>query len=49
MIKLEAIPVNWDGVAWLNDPKPREERNSNSGGGKQEPSNQFNPDADIPF
>jgi len=23
-IKLEAIPVGWDGYAYLNDPKPRE-------------------------
>lgn len=23
MLKAEAIPVNWDGTAFLNDPKPR--------------------------
>jgi hypothetical protein len=25
MLKLEAVPVGWDGWAYLNDPKPREE------------------------
>ena len=24
MLKLEAIPIGWDGWAYLNDPKPRE-------------------------
>lgn len=28
MLKLEAIPVGWDGWAYLNDPKPREEGES---------------------
>lgn len=26
MLKLEAVPVGWDGWAYLNDPRPREER-----------------------
>lgn len=25
MLKLDAIPLNWDGAAFLNDPKPREQ------------------------
>jgi hypothetical protein len=25
MLKLEAFPVGWDGWAYLNEPKPREE------------------------
>ena len=24
MLKLEAVPIGWDGWAYLNDPKPRE-------------------------
>lgn len=24
MLKAEAIPVNWDGTAFLNDPKPKQ-------------------------
>jgi hypothetical protein len=44
MLKLEAIPVGWDGCAWLNEPKEREER---TGGRNRE--KQFNPDDDVPF
>ena len=25
MLKAEAIPVNWDGTAFLNDPQPRQQ------------------------
>ena len=25
MLKLEAVPVGWDGWAYLNEPKPRDE------------------------
>jgi hypothetical protein len=24
MLKLEAVPIGWDGWAYLNDPKPRD-------------------------
>lgn len=26
MLKLESVPVGWDGWAYLNDPKPRDEQ-----------------------
>lgn len=26
MIKFETVPVGWDGWAYLNEPKPREDR-----------------------
>lgn len=26
MLKLETVPVGWDGWAYLNDPKPREDQ-----------------------
>lgn len=26
MLKLEGVPVGWDGWAYLNDPKPREDQ-----------------------
>lgn len=25
MLKLETVPVNWEGFAYLNEPKPRED------------------------
>ena len=25
MLKLDTIPINWDGWAYINDPKPRED------------------------
>ena len=55
MLKLEAVPVGWDGFAYLNEPKEREEApprgNANGGrrqaaaAGKGEPF----PDDSIPF
>jgi len=26
MLKLEAVPTGWDGLAYLNEPKPKDER-----------------------
>jgi hypothetical protein len=47
-IKLEAVPVGWDGWAYLNEPKPREEAQQ----GRQQPQRgggQRQDDRDIPF
>lgn len=35
MLKLEAVPIGWDGWAYLNDPKPRD--------GQQAPQQQRQP------
>lgn len=47
MLKLESIPVTWEGIAYLNEPKPREPA-------KQEPSGKYGKDAapfddEVPF
>lgn len=39
MVKMEAVPIGWDGWAYLNDPKPREVA----------PLTTDSPDADVPF
>lgn len=55
MLKLEAVPVGWDGWAYLNEPKAKEgdqrqERPRRGGGGGQTPSDDFkNGTDDIPF
>ena len=57
MLKLEAVPVGWDGFAYLNEPKEREEaapRGNSSSGRRQAPSNNGGnrepfPDDSIPF
>jgi len=41
MLKLEAFPVGWDGWAYLNEPKPREEGHSRR--------NTSQPEDDDPF
>lgn len=46
MLKLEAVPVGWDGWAYLNEPQAKDERP------KQAPRRQADrsdPDGDIPF
>jgi hypothetical protein len=55
MLKLEAVPVGWDGWAYLNEPKEREERGGGSPSGRQRtraeadapPADDF--DDSIPF
>lgn len=37
MIKIESIPVGWDGFAYLNDPKPRDNQQSNQDDGGEIP------------
>lgn len=54
MLKLEAIPVAWDGWAYLNDPKPREEGEQQSRSRPQRQAQQSASDSamqddDIPF
>lgn len=39
MLKLESVPIGWDGWAYLNEPKPREDqpqRQGNSQGSGQQ-------------
>jgi hypothetical protein len=42
MLKLEAVPVGWDGWAYLNEPKPKDEQPQRThaemklGGGRQQ-------------
>jgi hypothetical protein len=47
MIKLDTVPVNWDGWAYLQDPKPREAKEGGKANGYQ-PGNDA-PEDDIPF
>lgn len=44
MLKLEAVPVGWDGWAYLNEPKPREQSQR-----APSPGASSAPDDDIPF
>lgn len=45
MLKLETTPVNWEGFAYLNEPKPREEGQQQR---RQAPRDEFEDDG-IPF
>lgn len=48
MLKLEAVPIGWDGWAYLNQPKPREDeppRRAAAPARRQAPDN----DDDVPF
>lgn len=45
MLKLEAVPVGWDGWAYLNDPKPRDEQPRQQQ--RQAPSQSSNDFADM--
>lgn len=59
MLKLEAVPVGWDGFAYLNEPKERDEstpaRGNSSSGRRQAPADNVGrgmddfPDDQIPF
>lgn len=54
MLKMEAFPIGWDGWAYLNDPKPREEGQQQSRSRPQRQTQQAEagsnfPDDDIPF
>lgn len=44
MIKLKSIPTGWDGFAYLNDPRPRDEQPASNGGSKNDID-----DNSIPF
>jgi hypothetical protein len=46
MLKLEGVPVGWDGWAYLNEPKEREERSN--GRKPASPADDFSDDK-IPF
>ena len=48
MLKIEAIPVGWDGSAFLNDPKPREERGAPAKTAPRKPAAPASDD-EIPF
>ncbi len=51
MVKLDAIPVGWDGWAYLNEPKPKEDRaggNRPQGPQRQSSADDFQ-DSSIPF
>jgi hypothetical protein len=45
-MKLDSIPVGWDGWAYLNTPR---EKDNQGVSGKQEPRDTFDPDSEIPF
>lgn len=49
MLKLEAVPLNWDGWAYLNDPKPKEEGAERPKRGQRGAAAGQAPDDDIPF
>lgn len=46
MIKIDSIPVGFDGWAYLNDPRPRDDNKGNSAPQNEEPPMD---DSDIPF
>jgi hypothetical protein len=43
MLKLESVPLQWDGWAYLNEPKTQEERQQSKGGSVGDM------ESDIPF
>ena len=47
MIKIDVVPVGWDGWAYIHDPRPRDNNKGNSAPQNEEPP--FNSDSDIPF
>jgi hypothetical protein len=51
MLKIESVPIGWDGWAYLNDPKDREEVQPKPQGKPsiQPPSNDGFDDSDLPF
>ena len=54
MLKVEAIPVGWNGMAFLNTPREKDGtapagNGGGNGGGNSNHSGGFNPDDDIPF
>lgn len=49
MLKLEAIPVGWDGWAYLNEPKPREDGQRQERGRPQRTAAPKDDDSVIPF
>lgn len=46
MIKIDSIPVGFDGWAYLNDPRPRDDNKGNSATQNEEPPMDG---SDIPF
>lgn len=48
MLKMEAAPVGWDGWAYLNEPKPRDEQPPRTHGQMKRGSRDEDP-GDIPF
>ena len=48
MLKLESIPVGWDGSAFLNDPRPREEKGAPAKTAPRKPPAPAD-DSDVPF
>ena len=52
MLKLEAVPVGWDGWAYLNEPRPRDGQQDQprQQQGRQQPQrNDYGNDQDVPF
>lgn len=57
MLKLEAVPVGWDGWAYLNEPKPREQQSAPQTTAQRQPaprgaavgSGFDDMDSDVPF
>lgn len=49
MLKLESVPVGWDGWAYLNDPKPRDGQEAPRQQANTAPRQHAAQDDDIPF
>ncbi len=49
MIKIDTVPVGWDGWAYLNEPRAREERQESNNGNSNNSNNQDMSDENIPF
>lgn len=48
MLKLETLPIGWDGWAYLNDPKEREDKPAQANRGGQQRQNTPPPADDFP-
>lgn len=48
-LKLKSIPVGWDGWAYLNEPKPKEERQQRSSASNKAAAPDEFEDSDVPF
>ncbi|SEJ54755.1 hypothetical protein [Frateuria terrea] len=49
MLKLETIPLGWDGFAYLNEPRAKDEQPRGQRQGNRAPAQSPNDPEDLPF